>query len=397
MLEELLKQDSYIVSKYNFKKYIERDIYSSFDSNSKIYGIIGLRGVGKTSYLLSRRVKTDKSIYISCDLVGLKNVNLFNILDELQKNYGYTTFYLDEIHFNQDWQQSLKNIYDFLDVKVIFSGSNMINLTKGGYDLSRRSLKFELKEFSFREFIYLTKNIKISDYSLDDILNNHVEIAKNNISWFSKKMLDDYLRFGQFGYFYEEIGNEIEYKIKMQNSIKKSIYEDLTDFVDISTNNLSKIEDIIYYIANAGTSDLSVYAISKKITLSPQVTEIYINFLSQIGLVNLLQYFGKTSDRLRKSKKFYLANTNILSLFDSYTGNFRETFFVSQIKRLNKEIFFMTNTDFVVKHNLSNLYFEIGGKNKKRSEKDIFIIKDDIEIGIKNEIPLRLFGLINKI
>jgi hypothetical protein len=84
-------------------------------------------------------------------------------------------------------------------------------------------------------------------------------------------------------------------------------------------------------------------------------------------------------------------------LFDSYTWNFRETFFVSQIKRLNKEIFFMTNTDFVVKHNLSNLYFEIWWKNKKRSEKDIFIIKDDIEIGIKNEIPLRLFWLINKI
>lgn len=397
MLEELLKQDSYIISKYNKGKYIERDSYSSFDSDSKMCGIVWLRWVWKTSYLLSRRVKNDKSFYISCDTANLKNANLFNIVDELQKNYWYNIFYLDEIHFNNDWQQSLKNIYDFLDVKVVFSWSNMINLTKGWYDLSRRSLKFELKEFSFREFIFLTKNIKLEDYSLDDILNNHLEIAKNNISWFSKKMFEDYLRFGQFGYFYEEENNEIEYKMKMQNSIKKSIYEDLTDFVDISTNNLSKIEDIIYYIANTGTSDLSIYAISKKISLSSQVTEIYLNFLSQIWLINLIQYFWKITDKLRKTKKFYLTNTNILSLFDSYSWNFRETFFVSQIKRINKEIFFMTNTDFVVKHKYLNLYFEIWWKNKKRSENNIYVIKDDIEIGIKNEIPLWLFWLINKI
>jgi predicted AAA+ superfamily ATPase len=71
--------------------------------------------------LLSRRIKSDKSIYISCDSLDLKNQNLFDLVDELNKTYSYDTFFLDEIHFNSDWQQSIKNIYDFLDVKVIFS------------------------------------------------------------------------------------------------------------------------------------------------------------------------------------------------------------------------------------------------------------------------------------
>ncbi len=395
MIEELLKQDTYIISKYKRENYIERDIYSSFDSNSRMYWIVWLRWVWKTSYLLSRRVKTERSFYISCDSIFLKNANLFKLIDELQKNYSYDTFYLDEIHFNDDWQQSLKNIYDFLNVKIIFSGSNMINLTKWWYDLSRRSLKFELKEFSFREYLLLTRNIKIAKYSLDDILNKHIEIAKESMSWFSKKIFQDYAEFGQFGYYYEKNNNEIEYKMKLENSIKKSIYEDLSDSIDISTNNLSKLEDIIYFIANAWTSDLSIYAISKKVSLSPQVTEIYINFLKEIGLINIIQYFWNLTNKLRKNKKFYLANTNIWSLFGSYIWNIRETFFVSQIKKLEKEIFFMSNTDFVIKHNNENIFFEIWWKNKTRQESNIYVIKDDIEIWIKNEIPLWLFWLVS--
>ncbi len=86
--------------------------------------------MGKTSYLLSRRIKNPKSLYISCDSLDIKKESLFSLVDELQKNYGFDTFFLDEIHWSENWQQSLKNIYDFLDVKVVFSGSNMINITQ---------------------------------------------------------------------------------------------------------------------------------------------------------------------------------------------------------------------------------------------------------------------------
>ena len=399
MIEELLKQDSYILSKYKKWNYIERQAYSNFDTSSRILGIIWLRWVGKTTYLLSRRIQSNNSFYISCDSMSIKNADLFHIIDELQKNYWYDTFYLDEIHFNKNWQQALKNIYDFLDVNIIFSGSNMINLTKWWYDLSRRALKYELKDFSFSEYVSLTKGINLPNYSLDDILNNHIQISKDNATWFSQKMFQNYLKFWQFGYFYEEYwDNEVEYKLKMENSIKKSIYEDLSDFVDIKTMNLSKLEDIIYYIANAWTSDISIHSISKKISLSPQVTEIYLNFLDSIWLVNILTYFGKLSDRIRKTKKFYLANTNILSLFESNIWNFRETFFVSCMKRLEKDIYFKSKTDFVLSTDEQNIYFEIWWKNKKKNQysKNTFVVKDDILISEdKQTIPLWLFGLIN--
>lgn len=395
IIDKILKQDTYIVNKYKYGVHIERDAYNSFKSNSKIVWIVGLRWVWKTSYLLKERIKNDKSIYISCDTVELKNENLFSLIDELQKNYSYNTFFLDEIHFNQNWQWSLKNIYDFLDVKIIFSWSNMINLVSSSYDLSRRVIKFELKEFSFKEYILLTKWISLPKYSFEDILKNHIEIAKQNISWYSKKMLEDYFRLGQFWYYYEDIWNVIEYEMKMQNALKKSIYEDLSDFVDIKTNNLSKVEDIIYYIANAWTSDLSTHSISKKILLSPQTVDIYLDFLKNIWLLYIIPYFWKLSDKLRKNKKFYITNTNILWLFESYIWNFRETFFVSQIKRLWFELCFLSNTDFVVKYKNENLYFEVWWKKKTRKEENIFVIKDDIEIWSIKEIPLWLFWLID--
>ena len=393
MIETLLKQDAYVVNKYRSRKSIERDVYTQFDSLSKIVGIVWLRWVGKTSYLLSRRIKNPKSLYISCDSLDIKKESLFSLVDELQKNYGFDTFFLDEIHWSENWQQSLKNIYDFLDVKVVFSGSNMINITQWWYDLSRRIIKHELKEFSFQEYVLLIKGIKIENYSFEEILANHIDIARTNISWYSKKILEDYFKFGQFGYYYEDIGNEIEYKMKMENALKKSIFEDLSDFVDISTNNLSKIEDIMFYIANAGTSDLSIHAISKNVLLSPQTVEIYMDFLKSIWLVNIIPYFWKISERLKKNKKFYVANTNILSLFGSYTGNIRETFFVSQMKRLWKELSFLSHTDFVVTVWGKNMFFEVGGKNKVRKDTQTFVIKDDIEMWKWHEIPLWILGL----
>ncbi len=394
MIENILKQDNYIVEKFNKTLFIEREIYSSFDSDSKLVWTVWLRWVGKTSYLLSRRAKKPKSIYISCDSLNLKNESLFNLLDELRKNFSYDTFFLDEIHYFANWQQELKNIYDFLDVKIVFSGSNMINLTKWGYDLSRRALKYELREFSFAEYIKITKFIEVKTYSLQEILNNHIDIAKENISWYSRLLLENYLDVWQFWYNLENIWNETEYKMKLENSIKKSIFEDLSEFVDISTTNLSKIEDIVFYLANSGTSEISIHAISKKVNLSPQTIEIYLNFLSSIWLIYILDFYWNLGDKLRKSKKFYLSNTNILNLFSQNVWNIRETFFVSQIKRINKEIGYMTSTDFAVNYENKNLFFEIWWKNKKRDEKNIFIIKDDIQIWVWNNIPLWLFWLL---
>jgi uncharacterized protein len=208
----------------------------------------------------------------------------------------------------------------------------------------------ELREFSFAEYISLVKGIKIPRYTFDDILSHHREIAREHITWYSKQLLQDYFQYGQFGYYYEDPTEVIEYRMKMENALKKSLYEDLSSAVDISTHNLSKTADILAYIANTGTSEISIHAISKSVLLSTQTTEIYITFLEDIGLIESVSRFGKITDRLRKSKKWYLANTNLLMLFGSYTGNIRETFFVSQMARIGKSTSFMSHTDFVIAH-----------------------------------------------
>jgi uncharacterized protein len=393
MLDSILKLDSYIVDKYKNKKIIDRDIYKSFDSKNDLVWIVGLRWVGKTTYLLKERIKTKDSIYISCDFIELKNISLFSLVEDLKKTYWYTTFYLDEIHFIDDWSWNLKNISDFLWVKVIFSWSNMINILKLWHDLSRRLIKYELSFFSFREYIEITKWIKIKKESLNNILTNHVNIAKNNINWYSKNLFIEYLKFGQFWYWYEYIWDKIDFRLKLENSIKKSIYEDLSDFVDIMTSNLKKVEDILFFIANTSTTEITINSLSKKVGLSIHTCEIYINFLDNLWLLYVLDYYGTITDNLKKSKKIVLSNTNFIYLFSDNIWVLRESFFVSQVKNNFNNFYHLKKTDFVWIIEDKKIFFEIWWKNKKRKD-DVFIIKDDIEIWNNKEIPLWLFWLI---
>ena len=398
--QKLLMHDQLALEGFRAKILLERDIYGLIDLRTKMLGIVGLRWVGKTTFLLKQRSTCQNSVYISCDLVGLRWVDFFSLVKEMKDVYDITTFFLDEIHFLDEWSWILKNIYDFLDVKVIFSGSSMINIVQWKYDLSRRAVDYTMPIFSFREYLNITKWLQIRKYGLEEIINNHTQIARDLSNVFSPWLFEKYLDFGQFGYFYEGGGIE-SYSMKLENSVKKSIYEDLSQTIDISTENLSKFEKILYFMAHTATSELSLNSLSKQVWLTVKTMWLYINFLSELGWIIPIEKYGKLSDTLRKQQKIYFSNTNILDCFWHKINiwNVRETFFVDMLnieKTYNRKLklYYKTQTDFVVEYDGIVREFEVWVKNKKRSERNIFVIKDDIVIGKNNEIPLWLFWLV---
>lgn len=398
IIQKIFSYEDLILKKFSTKKIVNRDIYKDINSSNKIIWIIWLRWVWKTTFLLKKRQITKNSIYITCDLINLKWFDFLEIIKEIKDTYNITTFFLDEIHFLENWSWILKNIYDILDIKVIFSWSSMINILHWKYDLSRRVIDYNMPIFSFREFLNIYKWYDIKKFSLDDILNNHVSISKQHINIFSKTLFDMYLNYWQFWYFFED-NNYDEYLIKLENSLKKSIYEDLSQIVDISSDNLSKLEKLLYFIANTSTSELSQNSLSKNILITVKTIWIYLWFLENLWWIIQIWKYWNVSDFIRKQNKIYFSNTNILNCFWCKVDiwNYRENFFLNMLNVVKTQykfnIYFQSQTDFIIQYNKKIYSFEIWWKNKKRND-NIFIIKDDILMWKWNEIPLWLFGFL---
>jgi len=107
-----------------FKRYL----YEKIDFSSKMIGILGQRGVGKTTLIRQLAQNYDlpssKILYISADNIV---DSLFEIAKEFS-SFGGELLIIDEIHKADNFAHELKTIYDFLDIKVIFSGSSALEI-----------------------------------------------------------------------------------------------------------------------------------------------------------------------------------------------------------------------------------------------------------------------------
>lgn len=177
-------------------------------SESKFSGIYGSRGVGKTTLLLqvakSLKFKSDEILYISCDHPHLAGVSLFELVQEFV-NYGGKCILIDEVHEAAHFEQELKSIYDFLEVKVLFSGSSAIKLTNPSF--TRRYGMYHLPILSFKEFLELKLNKNFDSYKLEHVLKDHVDIANDIIKKLDNekvlKLFEQYLKIGAYPFYFE--------------------------------------------------------------------------------------------------------------------------------------------------------------------------------------------------
>ncbi len=402
VFEKVIRFEKLTLDKFKSQNYVEREEYKKFDKiDFPIVGIVGLRWVGKTTYLLSRRLKVPSSAYISCDWNFLVGVNIVDLILYMYDNFSITTFYLDEIQFLKNWDSVIKNLYDVSNVKIIFSGSSKIRLEKTSYDLSRRVVLKTLDMFSYLEYINIVHGLDLKGFSFEDLLHNYQQISREYFKYYEKdSWKEEYLKYGEFWYFYAGYKNEFD--LLLNNSLKKSIYEDLPAIFNIETKNLSKIERLLFFIANMGASEISINSLAKKVGLDNKVVKNYLEYLQQLWWLYTLFKFWTISENLRKEIKVYLSSTNLMSYLclrfdENCRWKLRETFFLQNVSRVTgniDNIFYKKRTDFVVNYNWKLYEFEIGGKSKSRTREWIYIVKDDILVGDQNIIPLRLFGFL---
>ena len=370
----------------DFKRYL----YKKIAWNSRMIGIIGARGVGKTTIILQyikEKLDNKKALYVSADDLYFGENRLFDLADTFYKNAGEQLF-IDEIHKYPDWSRELKNIYDaFPTLKVVFTGSSVLDILKGSADLSRRAIIYELQGLSFREYLKYYHNHDFNVFSLNQILNNEVKLdeIKHPLPLFN-----DYLKRG-----YYPFGIENEINLRLSQIIVQTLESDIPQYANLNVGTGRKLKRLLSIIAESVPFKPNFSKISKMINVSRNSLDDYFSYMEKAGLINQLRNETGGIRGLGKVDKVYLDNTNIifnLANEKSNIGNIRETFFLNQMQ-VNHQIISSKISDFVI----DDYTFEIGGKNKKQNQIEkngkSFIVKDDIEFGYLNVIPLWAFGL----
>ncbi|OQC43499.1 MAG: hypothetical protein BWX59_02431 [Bacteroidetes bacterium ADurb.Bin028] len=279
-------------------------------------------------------------------------------------------------------------MYDNLpQLHVVFTGSSILNVYKGSDDLSRRVIKYEMQGLSFREYLIMTQNVKIKKYSLDEILENKVELPDISHPLVQFK---EYLKRGYYPFF-----SEPNYEIRLQNVVNVMLEQDIPAFANMNFSTAQKLKHLMQIIAESVPFKPNFTKISEIIQVHRNSTTDYFHYLERAGLILQLRVASSGIGAIRKVEKVFLENPNLMyALSGSKTniGNVRECFFYNQMK-LNFEVFWTEKGNFKIEE----YTFEIGGKQKNQAQvadiKNAFIVKDDIEYGYVNVIPLWYFGM----
>jgi predicted AAA+ superfamily ATPase len=377
----------------DYKRYFAKSI----DFEQKMVGIIGARGVGKTTAILQHfkeiKLPFNQKLYISADMIEIADMSLFEIA-KLFELYGGKIVAIDEIHKRKNFEIELKNIYDRLDLNVIFSGSSAIKLEHSKADLSRRATMYQVQGLSYREFLELKLGISLPTYTLETLTQNHTDIAVSLLELFKPlEHFKEYLRVGYYPFYFDDSRHYLD---KLENTINTVIEVDLPSIFSLKYENTANLKKLVKMLCFSEPYTINISELSKKIGIQRDRLYLYIEYLSRGSIFLPIRAKSRGDGIFVKPAKLYLHNANLYHAYckGAKKGTIREVFFANSISQQH-EILHTKIGDFSVDE---KYIFEIGGKNKSFKQiKDIensFVAADDLEIGFGNKIPLWLFGFL---
>ena len=368
-----------------------RYLYDQINWDSRLIGLVGPRGVGKTTLVL-QHIKNNldhaHTLYVTAEDFYFAKNRLLDAASDFVK-LGGTHLIIDEIHKYPDWSTELKLIYDYhQDLQVVFTGSSVLDIKKGNSDLSRRAVLYSMQGLSFREYLQLFHQIAIPTFTLDEILSH--KVATPQLAH-PLPLFFDYLKRGYYPFALEQ-----DFDLKLMQVINQTLESDIPAYATMNVSTGRKLKQLMAIVAESVPFKPNMSKISEMLAISRNNIADYLMYMEDAGMVTQLRFESQGIRGLGKVDKVYLDNTNLvygLAHENPNKGNIRETFFMNQL-RVAYPIVSSVIADFTI----DGFDFEIGGKNK--SGKQIktaakgFVVKDDIETGFLNTIPLWHFGLL---
>lgn len=367
-----------------------RYMYDRILWEDRMIGLVGPRGVGKSTIVKQHillQPDRDSWLYVSADNSYFYNHSLIELADEWVKENGRHLI-IDEVHKYKGWSRELKQIYDtHPDLQVIFTGSSVLDIHQGAADLSRRVLIFHMQGLSFREYLKISKDINFPTYTLDEILNHKVELPPD---FHPLPLFREYLAKG-----YYPFSNLPGYELRLQQVLAQTLEVDIPQYAGMNVSTSRKLARLLAILSESAPYKPNMGNLTVELSVSKNDLPDYLVYLEKAGLIAQLRDETGGLRGLGKVEKIFIDNSNIMYALKGHNtniGSVRETFFYNQM-RVNNDVISAKNTDF----RISDRIFEVGGAKKghKQLENDPngIVVRDDIEFGHAQIIPLWHFGL----
>ena len=367
-----------------------RYAYERINWDGRMLGIVGPRGVGKTTLLLQRIAREhslDDTLYVSADQFYFAAHSLYEAAETFNKHGGLNLF-IDEVHKYPGWSRELKMMYDSLpDLNVRFTGSSVLDITEGEADLSRRAPLYHMQGLSFREYLEICHGIEAPVLSLEDILANKAQLP--GVAH-PLPLFEDYLVRG-----YYPFGSDAGFATELEQVIRQTLEVDIPQYARMTVATSRKLAKLLSLVSTLSPFKPNMSSLAGQIEVSRNSLGDYIGYMEKAGLVAQLRDGTGGLGSLGKVEKLYLDNTNIMRVLGGAqvnAGSMRETFFFNQM-RVNHHVTSSAISDFQI----GDITFEIGGKGKGTGQlkgaKRGYVAADDIEYGHGSTVPLWAFGL----
>lgn len=369
-----------------------RSFHQQINWDCRLIGILGQKGVGKSTLMLQHIRQNDdvsETLYVSADDMYFSSHSLFELAYAFSARGG-RKLYIDEIHKYKGWSQQVKQIYDQLPLlKVVYSGSSILDLEKGGGDLSRRTVEYHLPVLSFREYLNLRNGWNLKTAGLDDILHGNVDFPYGEHR--PLKYFEEYKKYGCYPFF-----REPEFAIRLRRVINTTVELDIPKFAEMTIASADKLKKLMYYISQSVPVKINYSQMERDLGLDRNELPRYVEYLEKAELLSALRLKTHGDSVLRKPDKLYLENSNMADVLcgsEPNVGNVRETLFLCWMRR-SFDVYESPMSDFEV----DGKTFEVGGKSKGKKQilnvDEGYIVKDDIEYVFDNQVPLWMFGFI---
>ena len=395
MMEAFFRTHAYLVEHTNAP--VRRLLMDEIDWNDRMIGIKGTRGVGKTTFLLQYAkenfdIYDRKCLYVNMNNFYFQGRGIADFAGEFYK-HGGKVLLVDQIFKETDWSAQLRKCHDlYPDLKIVFTGSSVMRLKEENPELNSIVKSYNLRGFSFREFINLQTGNQFKPYTLDEILRNHEHIVRQILPYVSPaKYFQGYLHHGFYPFFLEH-RNYSENLLKTMNMMTEV---DILLIKQIELKYLTKIKKLFYQLAVEGPKAPNISQLAHDIETSRATVMNYIKYLTDARLLNMIYPCGQEFPK--KPSKVMLHNSNLMYAIypiEIKRQDVMETFFVNSLWKDHKVNQGNKDSYYIVDDNMRFRICDAYTKNKIRMNSDTIYARYNSEIGKDNQIPLWLLGFL---